>query len=296
MGLIIRVCRKADPESKGKIENFIKYIKHNFFAFREFDSISEARDSLFRWLDRRANGKISQATKKIPLIEIEQERKYLRPIKQSIYRKGHISFREERRVNDKCRIAVDACQYDLPDKYRNKVVDIYRTGDSLFVFDRLNGKEIAEYPLSMVPGQIVKNRALVREMGVRARQLKNEVMGYFTLENWRIFLEANFKTLNRYVRDQCLEARKHFDDQDVDLEMLDEALCYCIENKTFSIANLYDSYRYFIEERRMGMAGGAVLQKLMIRDGEVKIIPELQVSKPDIEPYRDLFDISGGAR
>jgi len=41
MGLRMRVCRKADPESKGKIENFIKYIKHNFFAVREFQSLTE---------------------------------------------------------------------------------------------------------------------------------------------------------------------------------------------------------------------------------------------------------------
>ncbi len=37
MGIQMRVCRKADPESKEKIENFIKYIKYNFFAIRKFE-------------------------------------------------------------------------------------------------------------------------------------------------------------------------------------------------------------------------------------------------------------------
>ena len=33
-GLSIRMCRGADPESKGKIENVVKYIKGNFLSHR----------------------------------------------------------------------------------------------------------------------------------------------------------------------------------------------------------------------------------------------------------------------
>lgn len=57
------VCRGDDPETKGKIENLIKYIKYNFFNTRDFLDIDEANKSVFKWLKRRANGKISQATK-----------------------------------------------------------------------------------------------------------------------------------------------------------------------------------------------------------------------------------------
>ena len=34
--LTLRVCRKADPESKGKIENVVGFIKHNFAKHRVF--------------------------------------------------------------------------------------------------------------------------------------------------------------------------------------------------------------------------------------------------------------------
>jgi len=33
------VCRKADPESKGKVENLIKYVKKNFLSIRDFQQI-----------------------------------------------------------------------------------------------------------------------------------------------------------------------------------------------------------------------------------------------------------------
>lgn len=291
MGLRMRVCRKADPETKGKIENFIKYIKHNFFAIREFATLKEACESLLQWLERRANGKISQATKKIPAIEIEEERRHLKPLKASIYRKDRSSVREERTVNDKSRISVDSCLYDLPAKYNSRVVEIYKTEDHLFVFDRHSGKEIADYQLSLIPGQIVKNKAAARDMGVKVKDLKNEVMGYFVLDNWKAFLDENFKLFARYVRDQCLEARKYYHDKEVDIVVLDEALRFCIDNKTFSIANLHDCYLHFADEKRNYDPSTPAI---MVCKGVIRVIPEIQVSKPDMIPYQALVGKTGG--
>ena len=296
MRIKMRVCRKADPESKGKIENFIKYIKYNFFAIREFENLVEANESLMRWLERRANGKISQATKKIPGIEIEEERKHLKPLKHSIYRKNHSGEREERTVSDKGRIAVDASMYDLPDKYRNQIVEIYKTEGKLFVFDRTSGEGIAEYQLSLIPGQVVKNRAAIREMGVNVRKLKEEVMGYFVLESWRTFLELNFRTFSRYSRDQCLEARKYFRDQEIDLGMFDRALKYCIDNKTYSIGNLNDSYRHIMTEIEDRSENDSNIKMLIVSNGTVRIISELEVAKPDLGPYKTLVNITGGTQ
>ena len=45
MGIKMYVCRKADPESKGKIENVIKYVKYNFLSVRDFENIEEANAS-----------------------------------------------------------------------------------------------------------------------------------------------------------------------------------------------------------------------------------------------------------
>jgi len=59
----VYVCRKADPETKGKIENLIKYVKRNLLSIRDFKSVDEANESGFTWLKRRANGKISPGYK-----------------------------------------------------------------------------------------------------------------------------------------------------------------------------------------------------------------------------------------
>jgi len=82
------VCRVADPETKGKIENLIKYVKRNLLSIRDFKSVDEANESGFKWLKRRANGKISQATKQIPALLIKTKENTLRPVGNSIFRKN----------------------------------------------------------------------------------------------------------------------------------------------------------------------------------------------------------------
>jgi len=242
------VCRKEDPETKGKIENVVKYVKCNFLSIRDFKSIEEANIGVFEWLKRRANGKISQATKKIPAILIENERQHLRPVRNSIFGKGSLIGREKRDVDEKDRISVNACGYQLPSKYRKKTVEVYVTKHKVFVFDIYTGEEIVEYDLSLIPGKIISKRRYRRGSEKTLKELKDYVVGMFIAESWKRFVAMNFKAFPRYVRDQCVEAKRYFDAKDIDIFILDRALEYCLENNTPSFSNLNDTYAYFMRE------------------------------------------------
>jgi hypothetical protein len=248
--LSLYVCRAADPETKGKIENLVKFVKGNFLSTRDFKLVEEANAGVANWLPRRANGKISQATNQIPAVLIEQERAHLRPLRNSIFRKDSLIGREERIANDKALISVQASNYQLPSKYRNKTVEIYTTGETLFVFDIFTGKEIVAYGLSLIPGQLVSTRTCRREGEKTLEELKAAVAGLFALEGWKRFVERNSKTFPRYTRDQCLDAKRFFADKEVDLGVLERALSYCLENDTPSFTNLKDTYVHFERERR----------------------------------------------
>lgn len=62
----IYMCRKQDPESKGKVENVVGYVKHNFADHRTFYNISKWNEDCINWLQRRGNGKIHASIRKIP--------------------------------------------------------------------------------------------------------------------------------------------------------------------------------------------------------------------------------------
>jgi transposase len=244
------VCRRADPESKGKIENLVKFIKGNFLETRDFATVEEANAGVVPWLGRRANGKISQATRQIPAVVIEQERASLRPLRSSIFRKGSLLGREERVANEKATISVKASGYQLPLRYRTKTVEIYTTEEELFVFDIVTGREIVAYRLSLLPGQLVSTRTCQRENEKTIEELRATVSGLFELESWKMFEKRNFERFQRYARDQSLEAKRFFASGEVATGVLEQALVYCLENDTVSYANLKDTYRHFEREGR----------------------------------------------
>ena len=248
--LDLYVCRRADPETKGKVENLVKFVKINFLASRDFETVEEANAGCLRWLSRRANGKISQATRQIPAVVIEQERPHLRSLRNSIFRKDSLLGREERTATDKAMISVKACNYQLPAKYKNKDVEIYVTEEELFVFDLVTGREIAAFRLSLIPGQQISPRTTRRESERSLEELKGAVGGLFALTSWKRFIERNAKAFPRYIRDQSLEALRSFSGKEIDCGILERSLAYCLENDTPSFANLRDTYAHFERESR----------------------------------------------
>jgi len=242
------VCRKTDPESKGKVENLIKYVKQNFFSVRDFTSLEDANAGVAQWLDRRANGKISQATKKIPALLIAHERQHLRSLRHSVFRKDTLIGREERTADEKACISVEACRYQLPVRYRKTTVEIYVTPHQLFVFDQYTGEEIVSYPLSPMPGRLISKRAYRREPEQPLQELKTLIRDLFPSTRWQQFIDRNAQTFPRYVRDQCLEAKRYFRGPDIDPAVLDQALEYCLEHDTVSFANLHDTYQHAARE------------------------------------------------
>ena len=76
----IYMCRGADPESKGKIENTVKYIKGNFLSNRLYVDDGILNGSCLEWLARTANAKVHGTTKRIPVEVFQEEREQLRPL------------------------------------------------------------------------------------------------------------------------------------------------------------------------------------------------------------------------
>lgn len=262
MGLSMYVCRKADPESKGKIENLVKYVKNNFLSVRSFTALEEAQESLVKWLRRRANGKISQATKRTPADSIEEERKKLRPIKHSIYRKSSMLYHDARLVSDQGFISYQASHYSVPIKYRNKEVSIYAANEKLYIFDGITGTEIADHTLSLIPGKKISLTDHQRLKEKKASELKEEVLGLSGLAQWQTFAEYNFRTFPRYTRDQCILAKTFFKETRINDNILTEALIFCLENKTYSISQLRSTYESFLEAKKLEKNAAPVMTLL----------------------------------
>ncbi|SHH28059.1 hypothetical protein SAMN02745177_02073, partial [Desulforamulus hydrothermalis Lam5 = DSM 18033] len=79
-GFQIYMCRKQDPESKGRIENVVGYVKKNFAKHRMFFNLDKLNEDCLAWLERTGNGKKHNTTKKIPAEVFVLEKQHLRPV------------------------------------------------------------------------------------------------------------------------------------------------------------------------------------------------------------------------
>ena len=79
LGFTPMFCRKSDPESKGLIENVVKYVKYNFLRGREFTDIQSLNTQCTGWLDRTANGTVHHGIRCIPTDEFREEKQHLLP-------------------------------------------------------------------------------------------------------------------------------------------------------------------------------------------------------------------------
>jgi hypothetical protein len=94
------------------------------------------------------------------------------------------------------------------------------------------------------------------------------------------------------VRDQCIEALRRFGDE-VDQESLEQALGFCLEHKTLSMRNLYDTYKYYegLKERD---------EKDILKNiaPQLKAVSryksDIRVAKRDLSVYKSLVGIIMG--
>ena len=54
-GYRLHFCSKADPESKGKVESVIQYVKKNFLYNRPYTDLETLNDEALVWMGRTAN-------------------------------------------------------------------------------------------------------------------------------------------------------------------------------------------------------------------------------------------------
>jgi transposase len=72
-GFQIRVCEGYDPESKGKVEAGVKYVKHNALYGESFVDWAALERYMADWLDNTANQRLHGSTGQIPREHYEQQ-------------------------------------------------------------------------------------------------------------------------------------------------------------------------------------------------------------------------------
>lgn len=150
-------CRPADPQSKGKVENAVKFVKNNFIKGRMFTTIDALNEQALQWLERTGNGHRHATTRLVPSEEFEKERVHLLPYHVRMECPG-----PEGRVYTVRRdntVSYHGCFYQLPAGcYRgagSQVRLVESSPTAIDIFSVADGTPIISYTVSMIKGKHV---------------------------------------------------------------------------------------------------------------------------------------------
>jgi hypothetical protein len=128
------VCNKADPESKGPIENSVGFVKKNFFSARNITCIDDVWRSLPGWLDRK-NKRIHRTTLHVPFqVFKEIEQSSLGPMLPSVYETSPNSF-----FSTECKgmpyVLYKSCRYSVPREFAYSRLKYKVTAGKIHIYD-----------------------------------------------------------------------------------------------------------------------------------------------------------------
>lgn len=212
-GFEARVCKPHDPNSKGKIENVVKFVKQNFLEGREYCGIDALNSQCLAWLDRTGNGKIHQATKKPPRELFAKEQPTLtrhQPIEINL-NKIRVA-----RVSDLYYITYKSNRYSVPPSKCNigDRVRLEIEGNALHIIDMATDKKIVTHRLLKGKGKAQVDREIQVDKNYFAKA-KEKYEGSSVVVK---FIERIELTKPRYLKEQARllhNIEKQYSKQDI---------------------------------------------------------------------------------
>ena len=236
-GFKLYFCRKSDPQSKGKIENVIKYIKYNFLRGRVFVNVDTLNGQSMEWLSRTANAKVHSATRKIPFEEWLIEKPYLQPILDSF---KPASVLDEYDVIKDNTISYKGNFYRVPTgtyKPPRTTVRTELTDDNRLIIYNTSNDKIASHKIYCGKGKTIGGNNYKRDFSWGIDQLINELSGQFTNpDQVKEYLLKIRHDKPRYILDQLQHIKKLMGV--FNIKVMNQAMDFCIENKIYNATDM----------------------------------------------------------
>jgi transposase len=256
------ICRKFDPETKGKIESVIRYVKRGFLPGRRFDNLTDLSDQWQRWLNEVADAKPHETTRRVPEQAWEEEKPHLQPLARSPFRAQPV-FRTQQVYQDGF-VKVLGNRYSVPSSQHGREVKVRVTEDKVEIRS-LDGRLLYTHWRSLEKGRRFKVAAhYEKPYRVPTEQLTAELLSLYENPGLDEQLQRDFPRHYREQSRQIIGLSQHHD-----REILKQAVCRLLEHGCVSYKNLKATVRYLESHEALSKA----LQNRV--DNEAQLPPDL---------------------
>tara|TARA_R110002020_G_C16251443_1_gene769852 strand:+ start:191 stop:1756 length:1566 start_codon:yes stop_codon:yes gene_type:complete len=221
-------CRKADPQTKGMVENVVGYVKKNFLHNRKFIHLEILNQQALEWLERTGNRNVHNVTKRSPLEELSTERSFMEPFTPIETLLEAFKKYTVRKTNQ---ISYKGNYYSVPQgTYQPQGTEVLaRVINGKLEILTLEKTLICTHSLAEGVGRTIINTDHKRDKSQKINDMMQSLSECFTRREAAMEYFEQIRTrYGRYIRDQMhmikrctVEAPK---------EVLDETLDFCVKN------------------------------------------------------------------
>lgn len=279
----LHFCRKADPESKGKVENVVKYVKNNFLYGRVYYDIETLQGQVLSWLERTGNGMPHSTTRKVPLQEWQIEKDHLRPWVSVKLLSSYLM----RHVRPDHTISYQGNFYSVPMGTYKKDAFVYIRvmEEDLHIEDR-DGAFLCKHPVAATKGNKIVNTDHKRD---KSQKLKDLIAATAQLFANPVLANHYFSMLReqkgRYLRDQVLAIRDAI--QGRSTELTTKVLEKCVQERYLS-AVIFTELLAHQEQEDHTLS--APIGKVILLDPSSSRKAEITPDKSDLGAYEKAFN------
>jgi transposase len=282
----LHFCRRADPESKGKVENVVKYVKNNFLYARTYYDLETLQSQAMAWLQRTGNAMPHSTTKKIPVEDWQTERRQLR-IWIPIRILPSYILRTIRKDNT---FAYQGNFYSVPQgtfQTKDTVVLIWLKGNELHVHDKAR-VFLCKHPIAQNKGNKVINTDHKRDKSLKLKELLANTADKFLHPGLALeYFEMIRKQKGRYLRDQVEAICKAIDGKNK--QLVADVLQKCVEQQYLGAVMFRE---LLVMQEAENHYPVHAMGKIILLDSGNNKKAEIQPDKSDLDTYEKAFESS----
>jgi len=279
-------CRKEDPQSKGKVENVVKFVKRNFLFNRTFTSVDLLNREAAAWLERTGNGQMHQKIRKIPKLVWLEERETLLPYHPIAELGKPAGTHKVLKTNV---IMYRGNSYSLPIGYykgEDTVVSL-KEADGMLLVSNADGYIVATHRIPEGKGLQVFNTDHRRDKSGSLACIKGQLRSFFgghpLVDPYMVNLSAKYP---RYMRDQLTAMLKV--SEKVGLNEAVGALEFCVANNIVGA----NDFKSVLEGLSSAKTITPVAPAVKTMSPEARIIANARPARSSIKTYENIFQAS----
>jgi transposase len=237
IGYSVSLCRPRDPQSKGKVEEVVGYVKHSFLEGRVYTGIDSLNSAALSWLDREGNGRIHTLTRKVPREMFREEQSYLFHVKPySDVSSTVVAFDS----NGVLRYKGNLYQINIGTMNIHHRIRIEDDGEMLLFYDTDTNELLAKYPVIDNTGQVFKSNDTNNTNRVAHSLIKQYFAEHEMAQEFLLQME---KEKPKYFNSHCIRLNRMT--KFYTMEQLIDGIRYCIKAER---CNAYELLAYLMHQ------------------------------------------------